>query len=275
MNEDLILENDEPEEDNKDNGKLELGEISKNNSEQQEVNYLIIHNLKDENYTKSIKVILCGESRVGKTSLINRLCYGNYSDDVPTTTSIRHYDYFIKIEDFILRMQIWDISGQEKKELIIRDNFFETDYAIFIYSIDDKESFNKIRDWFLNLKEYNKNNEIKSTLLANKKDLDSKRVITFEQGQNLAKEYNFTNFKEITCKINNEEDNKNIINVFDNIALLFYQYHKLKVFSIDSDSFNYEATNSMMALEQNDSQEENKKVEIKSRKPCCCCCYCC
>ena len=137
MNEDLILENDEPEEDNKDNGKLELGEISKNNSEQQEVNYLIIHNLKDENYTKSIKVILCGESRVGKTSLINRLCYGNYSDDVPTTTSIRHYDYFIKIEDFILRMQIWDISGQEKKELIIRDNFFETDYAIFIYSIDD------------------------------------------------------------------------------------------------------------------------------------------
>ena len=277
MNEILIPENDELDNDNEDNDieKLELGEVSKNYSEFQEINYLILHNLKDEyNYTKSIKVILLGESKVGKSSLIHRLCFGTYSDDLPPTTSFRQYDYFIKIEDFILRMQIWDISGKEKNDLTITNNFLDTDFAIFIYSIDDKESFNKIKDWFSILKK-NNSNEIKTALLANKKDLDiNKRVITFEQGQNLSKEFNFTIFKEISCKNDNEENIKNILDVFDNISLSYYKFYKImKCSSIDTESFNYEASNSLIILGQNDNQPIKQPVEKKrKKKKCCCCC---
>ena len=279
MNEILIPENDELDNDNEDNDieKLELGEVSKNNSELQDKNYLIVHNLKDEsNYNKSIKVVILGESKVGKSSLIRRLCFETYSDDLPPTTSIIQYDYFIKIQDYILRMQIRDISGQEKNDLIIKNNFLDTDFAIFIYSIDDKESFNKIKDWFSNLKKYNNNNEIKTALLANKKDLDiNKRVITVEQGEHLSKEFNFTIFKEISCKSDNEENIKNILDVFDNIALSYYKYYKImKCSSIDSYSFNYIARNSLIVLGQNDDQPLKLPEEQKRKKKKCCCCCC-
>ena len=282
MTETLLMEDDceeekEKEDDNDNNKrkKSELGEIFKINYDSEQ-NLKIEHNLKDnQTYNKSIKILLLGESKTGKTSFIRRLCFNDFNEEFSPTNIIEYNDYFIKMNDYILRMQIWDIPGKEENNLIIKNHSQSTDYAIYFYSVDDKQSFNKICDWYNSLHNKNSNNEISninSILLGNKKDLsDDKKIITYEQGQNLAKQYKFNLFKEISCKDENDKDN--ILDIINNIGSYYYKYRELRVSSFDSENLSYEASNSLILEYSNKENNNNKnqtKEHQKSKKKCCC-----
>ena len=282
MTETLLMEDDceeekEKEDDNDNNKrkKSELGEIFKINYDSEQ-NLKIEYNLKDnQTYNKSIKILLLGESKTGKTSFIRRLCFNDFNEEFSPTNIIEYNDYFIKMNDYILRMQIWDIPGKEENNLIIKNHSQSTDYAIYFYSVDDKQSFNKICDWYNSLHNKNSNNEISninSILLGNKKDLsDDKKIITYEQGQNLAKQYKFNLFKEISCKDENDKDN--ILDIINNIGSYYYKYRELRVSSFDSENLSYEASNSLILEYSNKENNNNKnqtKEHQKSKKKCCC-----
>lgn len=243
--------------------KLELGYIPSNVEDIETI--FIQHNLQNENiYNKSIKIILLGETKVGKTSLINRLCNNQYNENLPQTSSIQSYNYFVKVNEFILRMQIWDISGQEKNNPLINYYFQSTDYAIYLYSIDDKQSFYNLKDWLEHFQKKNDNVDARTILLGNKKDLDKqKRVVTYEQGETFAKEYKIITFNEISCKSDNEESKKNILDIFDNIAKFQYNYYRKSRIS-DGDCMDYEASNSIIKL------GKKKKKKKEKNKKCCC-----
>ena len=282
MTETLLMEDDceeekEKEDDNDNNKrkKSELGEIFKINYDSEQI-LKIEHNLKDnQTYNKSIKILLLGESKTGKTSFIRRLCFNDFNEEFSPTNIIEYNDYFIKMNDYILRMQIWDIPGKEENNLIIKNHSQSTDYAIYFYSVDDKQSFNKICDWYNSLHNKNSNNEISninSILLGNKKDLsDDKKIITYEQGQNLAKQYKFNLFKEISCKDENDKDN--ILDIINNIGSYYYKYKELRLSSFDSENLSYEASNSLILEYSNKENNNNKnqtKEHQKSKKKCCC-----
>ena len=282
MTETLLMEDDceeekEKEDDNDNNKrkKSELGEIFKINYDSEQ-NLKIEYNLKDnQTYNKSIKILLLGESKTGKTSFIRRLCFNDFNEEFSPTNIIEYNDYFIKMNDYILRMQIWDIPGKEENNLIIKNHSQSTDYAIYFYSVDDKQSFNKICDWYNSLHNKNSNNEISninSILLGNKKDLsDDKKIITYEQGQNLAKQYKFNLFKEISCKDENDKDN--ILDIINIIGSYYYKYRELRVSSFDSENLSYEASNSLILEYSNKENNNNKnqtKEHQKSKKKCCC-----
>lgn len=281
MTETLLTEDDCEEEKEKedDNGnnkrKSELEEIFKINYDSEQ-NLKIEHNLKDnQTYNKSIKILLLGESKTGKSSFIRRLCFNDFNENYSPTNTIEYNDYFIKMNDYILRMQIWDIPGNEECNLIIKNHSQSTDYAIYFYSVDDKHSFNKICEWYNNLHNKNSNNGISNInciLLGNKKDLnDDKKIITYEQGQNLAKQYKFNLFKEISCKDENDKDN--ILDIINSIGSYYYKYRELRVSSFDSEYLTYEASNSII-LEFSNKESNNNKNPIKEykkpKKKCCC-----
>ena len=142
--------------------------------------YNIQRNLnEDSTYDKSIKVILLGDSMVGKSSVINRLCNQTFDESIGPTICIEHYNYLIKVNDYTIRMQIWDTAGQEKYNSIINKYYANTDLAIYVYSIDNLESFHRIKDWMLCCEEKNaekENNETKNILLGNKKDFKCRAI---------------------------------------------------------------------------------------------------
>lgn len=252
--------------------KVELGPITKEGSEKEE-NYLIERNIKNnQSYNKSIKIILLGDSHVGKTSIIRRVCFNDFEENISSTISIEYFDYFIKINDYILRMQIWDTSDKEKYNSIVKNHFLSTDYAIYIYSLDNIKSFNTIKEWLSNFQKDNPDNKIVKILLANKNDIEEdKRKITFKEGENLAKEYKCAIFKEISCK--NDEEPKNILDIFDQIAKSYYNYNKqLKRTSIDSESLSYEASKTIYEISENSN---SNSLTSRNEKCCCCCCPCC
>ena len=221
----------------------------------------------ESDYNRSIKVILLGDSSVGKSSIIQRLCFKDNQLSPPATISIENYNYLVKVNDYIIRMNIWDTAGQEKYDSIVKKYYENADFGIYVYSIDDDKSFERIKTWF-SLSNDNNNNEMTSILLGNKKDLgNDKRKISFEIGKQLAEEYRFYLFKEISCLDKSEEERKNIVDVFDKIAIYYYNLHKERALTLEEDSLmEYEASKSFIEMSRKISIKENEEKKAKKAK---------
>ena len=222
---DDIKENIMPEQSDDDN--IIMSQKSKNSVLSEATHDYTIENLPENHteYDKSIKLILLGDSKVGKTSLIN--CLNKKNNLKHETVSLEYFNYNIKINNFIIRMQIWDTVGQEKFNSITTNYYKTTDVVIFMYAINDIKSFNNIEYWFNELidkgdsnnnndninnnfninEDLNEKNMIK-ILIGNKKDLNNERKVSYEMGEKLCKEKNFYFFEEINCDTTVEQNNK-------------------------------------------------------------------
>ena len=268
-----------------DNQVVELKNDSNENTNQEsnKDKLIIERGLTDKSeYNRSIKVIFLGDSSVGKSSIIQRLCFKDIQVSPPATISIENYNYLIKVNDYIIRMNIWDTAGQEKYDSIIKKYYENADFGIYVYSIDDDKSFERIKTWFSLSNDNNSktnNNEMTNILLGNKKDLGKdKRKISFEKGKQLKEEYQFYLFKEISCLDKSEEERKNIVDIFDAIAIYYYNLHKERALTLEEDSLlEYQASKSFMEMSRKFSirekeekkEEKNTKKKEKKKRKCC------
>lgn len=244
-----------------------------------------------KNYDKSIKIILLGDSNVGKSSIVHCLKNDPFNNYKSENLGLEHYNYVVRINNVIIRLQIWDTAGQEKFDSITSNYYINTDVAIFVYAINDLNSFNKIEQWDtqLNDKENLYNNNIANdnqnnaqedvkkniikVLIGNKKDLTNERKVTSEQGQKLSELKNFSFFKEITCSLEIGENGENyideIISLFNNIGKKIYKdFIKNDRTRLNSSSYFYQATNSVLI--ENESIKNSKKNDDNNHRSCCC-----
>ena len=215
-----------------------------------------------EQYDKSIKVIILGDSYVGKSSLINRLINNKFVE-LSNTLSIEYHTYIISINGYKIRMQIWDTAGQEKFNSLISNYYKNTDVAIFVYSIDKEESFQNLEMWFKHLKDNNENSL--NILIGNKldKEKEGERVLNYEKAENFAKLNKFFLFREISCKSKEIYDIEDIYEIFDEIGKKFY--NESKEDRNNSDSVSYKVSDSMRTL----GDKQKLKKNEKKKKKCC------
>ena len=144
-----------------------------------------------------IKIMLLGESQIGKTSLIQRYVKNNFNLSYITTVGIDFQLKQIKMNNKSIKLQIWDTAGQERFKNITKSYFHSSDGFIVGYDITSRLSFTNVSTW---LKEINDNapEEIQKILIGNKCDLNEREVTT-EEGQKLAEE-NGMKFFETSAK---------------------------------------------------------------------------
>ena len=223
--------------------------------EETELNQINIEYLNqyEKEYDRSIKLILLGDSSVGKTSFLNRITKKPFNSNTSPTIALQHYNVIIKINSLVLRIQIWDTAGQEKFNSITSTYYKSTDVVLFIYSIDNKESFNRIPEWIkeFDSKNTNTGNEeqkMLKILIGNKKDLENTRKISYEEGKNLSEKNEFSFFSEISCK--DEEDEKNNENIDKIVKIIGEEFYKIfessKGERLNSSSYLYEASQSVL-----------------------------
>ena len=141
-----------------------------------------------EDYEYIFKVLLLGNSNVGKSSLFLRFVDDIWNDTFVPTIGV---DFKIKtfdIDEKKIKMQIWDTAGQERFKNIIASYYRGAHGILLIYDVTDKDSFKNLSNWIIEI-EKNANKNVLKLLIGNKTDLEDKRVITYNQGKEFADGY--------------------------------------------------------------------------------------
>ena len=148
-----------------------------------------------------IKIILLGETGVGKTNLINIYLDKEYNDyEMPTTDSNQSYKT-IKIKNNILKITFWDTMGQERHRAITKSFIKGSNIVIFVYDITRRETFLELNYWINTSLEILENEEVIFGISANKSDLFFRSEVNKEEGEQYANNINAL-FSETSAKKN-------------------------------------------------------------------------
>jgi len=117
------------------------------------------------------KIIIIGDSGVGKTCLTYRITTGKFHDRENPTLGFEFFPLLVKYKDKILKLELWDTCGQEIYRSLIKSFYINSSMAIIVYSKDDKKSFDSISEWIRQCRNFCSPNA-KYILIGNKKDLE-------------------------------------------------------------------------------------------------------
>ncbi len=135
----------------------------------------------------SIKVILIGDSGVGKTCLIQQYTSKEFTEEHITTIAAGDKSFKeVKVGEKTLKLEIWDTVGQEKFKSVNKIYMNQAKIALIVYDMTEQNSFNNLPNWYKELKDKNDSVEIIG-VIANKSDLYEDKVIDKEEGENYAK----------------------------------------------------------------------------------------
>ncbi|ROL47862.1 Ras-related protein Rab-13 [Anabarilius grahami] len=156
-------------------------------------------------YDFLFKLLLIGDSGVGKTCLIIRFAEDNFNSTYISTIGIDFKVKTIEVEGKKVKLQVWDTAGQERFKTITTAYYRGAMGIILVYDITDEKSFENIQNWMKSIKE-NASAGVSQMLLGNKCDIEAKRKVSKEIGEKLAKEHGIR-FFETSAKssINVEE----------------------------------------------------------------------
>jgi len=204
-------------------------EIKYNNELTEKVVKYNIEKMPD-NYDKenaNFKVLFLGDPGVGKSSLVLRGITKKYNSLYKPTVGFDLLNHIVKINDKVIKLQIWDTCGQEEFSMCNQSLFKNVTIAIMVYSVIKKETFENIKKWVSRVKDLSKENSI-FFLVGNKSDLVSQREVTFSEG----KTYGNDNFKFFVETSSKSEYNVDIL--FKEIVIYLYE-NKIRTESYEED----------------------------------------
>ena len=203
-------------------------------------------------YDISFKIIVIGDSSVGKSCLTTQAVRNNFEEFYTATIGFEFLTFNLRINNNVLKLQIWDTCGQEVYKSLITNFYRNSSLALIIYAINNLDSFKHAENWLNELKAQ-ANPNVKVFLVGNKSDLENERVVSKEDGEKFKEEKNLDKFIETSAKTG-----ENARNVLLEAAKLLYK--------------NYlNAKNTLGAIKDNQKGDklERKKQKNKGGKKCC------
>ena len=200
----------------------------------------------------TLKLLILGDSNVGKTSLLLTYVDNYFPDSHVATIGIDYKIKEVDINGLKLKLQIWDTSGQERFRSMTHNFLKNANGIAFVYDITNKKSFEGVKNWIKDAE--NNGNGFEKILIGNKIDLEGKREVSHDYAEKYA------NKKKIKTFETSAKTNINVNEPFDYLAKLIIK-DKTKEEIIAQFG------------ENNDNLNLNKKTENKgtkgSKKECC------
>ena len=159
------------------------------------------------NFNYLFKYIIIGDSAVGKSNILLRYVHDNFIEEFQSTIGVEFGAKNIQLNEKIYRIQIWDTAGQENFRSITRAYYKNSACACIVYDITQRNSFENIKSWIEDCKKQSPKT-VFLILIGNKKDLEDKRQISYDEGEEFARKNNML-FFETSAKTG-----ENIENVF-------------------------------------------------------------
>jgi len=161
------------------------------------------------------KVVLVGDSGVGKSNILGRYTKDEFLDNTPTTIGVEFTTKTTTYDNKSLAIQLWDTAGQERFNSIAKSYYRGAVGAFVIFDICNHSSFEHVERWLQQLKQHSHPN-IVLCLLGNKADLKDSREVTTEEAEVFAKQHSLA-FFEVSAK-----DATNINKAFDKMIVDIY-----------------------------------------------------
>ena len=143
--------------------------------------------MEDDNYEMMFKVVIVGDSFVGKTNIMSKYLKNEFHEDSKATVGVEFGSRQFNIDGHIIKAQIWDTAGQERYKAITSAYYKGAKGAFIVYDITRKESFDNVTKWAEQLKSSADKN-LTIIIIGNKIDLEDQRQVKTEDGQNKANE---------------------------------------------------------------------------------------
>lgn len=131
------------------------------------------------------KLLVVGESGVGKTCMLLRFADNSFEENFLSTIGVDFKVKQIVVDNKKVKLQIWDSAGQERFRNITASYYRNCSAIIIVYDITSKDSFNKVSDWVEEVRRYVPSAPL--LLVGNKCDLEENRQVPKEDGEELAK----------------------------------------------------------------------------------------
>jgi len=156
-------------------------------------------------YDFLFKLLLIGDSGVGKTCVLFRFSEDAFNSTFISTIGIDFKIRTIELDGKKIKLQIWDTAGQERFRTITTAYYRGAMGIMLVYDITNDKSFENIKNWIRNIEEH-ASSDVEKMILGNKCDMNEKRQVSKDRGEQLAIEYG-VKFMETSAKssINVEE----------------------------------------------------------------------
>ena len=129
-----------------------------------------------QHYDHLFKILIIGESGVGKTAIMQRLCEDTYDNVYISTVGVDFKPKILNIRNKTIKMQIWDTAGQERFRNITASYYRNAQGVIIVYDVNDVTTLEKVDSWFNEVQERTRSNPPVVFLVGNKCDSPSPAV---------------------------------------------------------------------------------------------------
>lgn len=162
------------------------------------------------------KVVLIGDSSVGKSNLLSRFSKDEFNPDSKATIGVEFATKTVVINEKKVKAQIWDTAGQERYRAITAAYYRGAAGALVVYDITNSDSYENVSKWLKEMRE-NADSNIVIALVGNKSDLSHARAVPTEEAQNFATEHNllFTETSALTADNVDHTFNQLIQNIYE------------------------------------------------------------
>ena len=168
-------------------------------------------------YDLSFKIIVIGDTSVGKSCLAMKATKDYFENYYSPTVGFEFFTFNCRIDEQNIRLQIWDTCGQEEYRSLIQNFYRNASLAILVYAVDNFQTFKNLEVWLNEIKTQG-NPDVKIILIGNKIDLDEKREVSTEKGNEFYKDHNLSLFLETSAK-----SGINVQDIFINAAKILYE----------------------------------------------------
>jgi len=153
-----------------------------------------------DTYDYLFKILLIGDSGVGKSCLLLRFADDTYTDTFISTIGVDFKIRTVEYRNKLIRLQVWDTAGQERFRTITSSYYRGAHGIIVVYDITDAVTFNNTKQWLQEVDRYACEN-VNKMIVGNKLDLSSRRTVEFSTGKEFADSYGYP-FLETSAKSN-------------------------------------------------------------------------
>lgn len=165
------------------------------------------------NYEQLVKILILGDSNVGKTNFLLRFTENNFMENHITTIGFDYKSSILEIDGKKIKLQVWDTAGQERFMSVTKNLLLKVQGVIIMYDITNFSSFENTKKWISSIKE-NTFSNMPIILIGNKCDLEANRQVPFSNLKDYAEELRIEFFE------GSAKEDVNVINSFQSLAKL-------------------------------------------------------